>query len=374
MSFQKKNVSVPKRPAVTPPVGGLAPDRRPLNTAVPLRGPVPNRGIPSSSATPSKTSDKFTDVVRPSILSSATSTISTGCFDLDKLFGHNGVPLGSTTLLEEGSTTDYASILLRMFAAQGCIHSSKYNNTVVAVVGANAAWGRQLPGESEKRRSSSAETSKPNATMKIAWRYGYNNEVERKGQLADNVVENYTSTFDLTKRLSGPAISKVEYIPADKSIIAHIEKLLADHPDKIVRVCIPTFLHPAIYAKTMSDSDFVIGFFTQLRALTRKYKDRFSAMVSLPLVLYPRSSPMTRWMELLSDSVLEFHPFSVKVQEKQFQGLVNVLKLAGLSERGHMLVTQSEYAFRVTKRTFEIDEWSIPVEEEEEKKEDILAF
>lgn len=245
----------------------------------------------------------------------------------------------------------------------------------MAVVGANDAWGRQLPGESDKKsRSRDHNSAAGSGAMKIAWRYGFNSEVERKEQLA----ENNTATFDLTKRLGGPEISKIQYLKPDRSIVSEIRKLAvaAQKENAILRVCIPTFLHPAIYDKQMADSDYVIGLFTELRALTREFKRNLVIIVSLPLVLYPKSSSLTRWMEILADCVLDFFPFDVKVQEREFQGLVNVSKLPCLSDRGHMLVTVSEYAFRVTKRTFEIDEWSIPVEEEEEgtKKADALDF
>ncbi|KAG5362921.1 Elongator complex protein 4 [Yarrowia sp. B02] len=380
MSFQKKNVAVPNRAAVDRNSGS------PQSLRGPPAGSAPHPSIPGRTprAPPTATTDarnapnvpqalQPVPNTKPSLLQSSTPTVSSGCFDFDKLLGHNGIPTGTLTLLQEESTTDYASILIRMFAAQGCI-DRRNGGSEVAVVGANDAWGRQLPGESDKKSRSRDPSSKAGSgAMKIAWRYGFNSEVERKEQLA----ENNTATFDLTKRLGGPEISKIRYLKPDKSIVAEIKKLAATaaSENSILRVCIPTFLHPAIYDKQMADSDYVIGLFTQLRALTREYKRNLVIIVSLPLVLYPKSSPLTRWMEILADCVLDFFPFDVKVQEREFQGLVNVSKLPCLSDRGHMLVTQSEYAFRVTKRTFEIDEWSIPVEEDEgEKKEDALAF
>ena len=68
--------------------------------------------------------------IRPSPLTSHPVT-STGTLSLDdQLGGHGGLPLGSSLLIEESGTTDFAGALLRYYAAEGICH-----NHIVHVVG-----------------------------------------------------------------------------------------------------------------------------------------------------------------------------------------------------------------------------------------------
>lgn len=103
--------------------------------------------------------------VRPSPLDGRPTT-STGTASLDVLLaGHSGLALGSSILIEESGTTDYAGALLRFFAAEGLLQRHH-----VHVVGLPEHWGRELPGavgESEKKEKPTENKEK----MKIAWRY-----------------------------------------------------------------------------------------------------------------------------------------------------------------------------------------------------------
>jgi elongator complex protein 4 len=69
-------------------------------------------------------------------------------------------------------------------------------------------------------------------------------------------------------------------------------------------------------------------------------------MITVPLTLYPRSSGLTRWMELLSDGVLELAPFpstavaakappgaSTAVEEPP-QGMLKIHRLPVFHEKG----------------------------------------
>jgi elongator complex protein 4 len=57
--------------------------------------------------------------VRPSSLSSQPVT-STGTASLDSLLGgHGGLALGSSLLIEESGTTDFAGALVKYYAAEG---------------------------------------------------------------------------------------------------------------------------------------------------------------------------------------------------------------------------------------------------------------
>jgi elongator complex protein 4 len=105
--------------------------------------------------------------LRPSSLSSQPVT-STGTASLDSLLGgHGGLALGSSLLIEESGTTDYAGALVKYYAAQGICQGH-----VVHIVGCGDGWVRELPGVAEDRSSSRKETLPANEEkMKIAWRY-----------------------------------------------------------------------------------------------------------------------------------------------------------------------------------------------------------
>jgi elongator complex protein 4 len=90
-------------------------------------------------------------------------TISTGTSSLDKLLGLGaGLALGTSLLIEEEGTTDFASALLRCFAAEGIVQKQK----VFVVV--PDGWANRLPGVVEERASTLTGESE---RMKIAWRY-----------------------------------------------------------------------------------------------------------------------------------------------------------------------------------------------------------
>lgn len=68
--------------------------------------------------------------------------------------------------------------------------------------------------------------------------------------------------------------------------------------------------------------------------------------MTIPLTLYPRSTGLTRWMEILSDGVLELAPFpstslavktapsATTIQEEPPQGMLKVHRLPVFHERG----------------------------------------
>jgi len=113
------------------------------------------------------------------------------------LGAHAGLATGTSLLIEEDGTTDYAGVLAKLFAAEGIVQGHQ-----VHVVGLPDAWGRELPGlvEGEKARQaeqeehrlkglSTEEKAKAEERMKIAWRYqklGQFGE-EKRGTLSEPV-------------------------------------------------------------------------------------------------------------------------------------------------------------------------------------------
>lgn len=105
--------------------------------------------------------------LRPSPIDGRQTT-STGTATLDNLLaGHAGLALGSSLLVEESGTTDFAGALVRYYAAEGVVQEHR-----VHVVGFDRQWAATLPGligTAEASESSSARTKEDK--MKIAWRY-----------------------------------------------------------------------------------------------------------------------------------------------------------------------------------------------------------
>lgn len=107
---------------------------------------------------------------------------------------------------------------------------------------------------------------------------------------------------------------------------------------------------------------------------------RLTAMLTLPLTLYPRFTGLVRWMELLSDGVVELAPFpysaetgpllttsgAATAQEEKPHGMVKVHRLPVFHEKGGGGGGQSigiggdDLAFTVSRRRFAIKPFSLP--------------
>jgi elongator complex protein 4 len=153
MAFRKRNVGIGRQP-VSPA------------SPVAVEAPTPVEQLPG---------------VRPSPLTSHPVT-STGAPSIDGLLGgHGGLALGSSLLIGEHDTTDFAGALLRYYAAEGLLQGH-----VVHIVGVGEGWVRELPGLADARYMRKQEQEKATDTdkaaqdrMKIAWRY------ERLGQTGE---------------------------------------------------------------------------------------------------------------------------------------------------------------------------------------------
>lgn len=153
MAFRKRNIGIGRQPVS--PASPTTPE-----------APTPIDQLPG---------------VRPSPLTSHPVT-STGAPSIDGLLGgHGGLALGSSLLIGEHDTTDFAGALLRYYAAEGILQGH-----VVHVVGVGEGWTRELPGLADARYLRKQEQEKLADTdkaaqdrMKIAWRY------ERLGQAGE---------------------------------------------------------------------------------------------------------------------------------------------------------------------------------------------
>jgi elongator complex protein 4 len=106
-------------------------------------------------------------------------------------------------------------------------------------------------------------------------------------------------------------------------------------------------LSPAAYPPHASRPEHLLQFLHALRALLRKYPTQLTALITLPLTLYPRSAGLTRWIEILCDGVLELAPFpansanaslntsgAATAQEEPPQGMLKIHRLPIFHEKG----------------------------------------
>ncbi|KAI5949728.1 ELP4 [Candida theae] len=410
--------------------GGPTPQRGP-QAPLPVRpGSAPGRGqspatpatssitkrVPGAIARQASSSTQESSIldnpaVRPSLITSQPTT-STGSSDLDKILLHQGLPLGHSLLVEESGTTDFASVLLRAFASQGVMHNrikpNSFNSHVI-VLGLSPLWSNDLPGlykgsskdqkkakiaENESKVSVSniahgSNVSRNDSKMKIAWRYGLNKkDVVEKESEPGVAYEHYSHQFDITQKLQpGPNPQDITYIPLSRTVKDMVNQLtsviksqLKSNPSKVIRLVIPGFLNPSIYPPYNTASTFVFPLAHSLRSLLRQFEQNLVLISSISLDLYPRESSLTTILEILFDSAIHLQPFNQEMSqliEKAYknepskiqQGLVNIIKLPVLSERGLMMIHDGEFAFKNGRKKFEIEEWGIPVEDDSKENE-----
>lgn len=346
------------------------------------RLPAPSPATGSNARTPKVSNPSL----RPSLVSS-DPTISLGSDSLDAVLIHGGIPLGTILLIEENGTTDFASVILRGVCAQGLFHSrQKIAPTKCIVVGVDAYWVNDLPGDKKERKSSKPVSQGVENNLKIAWRYAPKQQQQAIDELsASSSIDNtkYRTEFDFTSKISPkPNYHEIEQIAPNLQSNFLVESLKrldksinqAEKEGAIVRVVIPSLFNPMNYSLEVFDPSHVVPFFQGLRLLASKYAQTAAFCVSCSTALVETQAPdVLRWIELLSDTVIQLDAFpedspfattkSNSDKEQTAQGLLHILKVATLSNRGMMLVRQSEYSFRAGRRQFEVQNWSIPVED-----------
>ncbi|KAI9750056.1 MAG: hypothetical protein M4579_006623 [Chaenotheca gracillima] len=422
MSFRKRSVPLSARSSSSS-AAASAPS---TSSSSSPRGQDSSSNVPREPADDAPTPSRG---VRPSP-SDGRPTISTGTPSLDMLLaGHAGLPLGTSLLISENGTTDYAGVICRYFGAEGVVQAegagqgsgqkASAPQSVVHVVGVGEGWGRDLPGltgvAAESDGASTGAGGKGNEKsekMKIAWRYeklGAFGEGSGAGarrgvppspspgvggtspSSSPGTPPAFCHAFDLTKRLTIPSPSPINFIPPPSANPSHPPfapilqtlhiALTSTPPTTIHRLIIPNLLSPAIYPTHASSPHHLLPFLHALRALLRQHPSRFAALITLPIELYPRSSGLVRWIELLSDGVMELTPFphhvdsgtaagAATAQEEQPQGLVKIHRLPIFHERGGGGSGASsggtgpdlgdDLAFTVSRRRFAIKPFSLP--------------
>jgi elongator complex protein 4 len=207
-------------------------------------------------------------------------------------------------------------------------------------------------------------------------------------------VQPFCHTWDLTKRLIIPALShppKYLALAAPNSngspfspILDVLTNHLSSNHSIPTRLIIPSLLSPLICPPNASQPHLLVQFLHQLRALLRQHST-FTLLLTWPLALYPTTHPLTRYSRLLVDGVITLRPFphSFSVDaidldiiggvstakgkaEEKMQGLIKVLKLPVLSEKGVSVGAGEDMAFAVGRRRFLIRPFHLPPLEAEE--------
>ncbi|CAI4054386.1 hypothetical protein SUVZ_16G1860 [Saccharomyces uvarum] len=350
--------------------------------------------------------------IRPSPATSQPTT-STGSGDLDNILGHMGLPLGNSLLVEEQTTTEFHSILSKLFAAQGIIHNritdgsadkTRKGDTHVIVLSLNQMFAKELPGiykgsrKQVKKNLISEEESKVtvqnlNQTqrstpsrykdLKIAWKYKLADEnrmgsPDRGDMQQSSEYKDYNHQFEITSRLvPAPIASELTFIAPTQpifTILGQMEQIIKNNDKKLIRIVIPSLLHPAMYPPKMFASSEIISLLHGIRSLVKKYDERVVLFASISIDII--TPPLLVVLRNMFDSVIDLEPFNqdmsrflervYKSQPGKIQhGLVHILKLPVFTDRGEMRVLRSEWAFRNGRKKFEIEEWGIPVDDAE---------
>ena len=330
-------------------------------------------------------------------------------------------------LIEEGGTTDYAGALLRCYAAEGVVGVGR-----VVVIGMGEGWGRNLPGLATGRgsagragRTGGARGEADQEKMRIAWRYeGLRSTADTAKDRASGLVRSveagdeediggggkqaatatpFCHSFDLAKRLVFPAASlPIQYIPIDArshadsspnpfdGVLTKLSVLLtiprSESRNTVYRIVVPSLLNPALYPTQASKPEHILTFLHRLKTLTSSPTLRATAMISLSLDLFPRSTGLVRWMEILCGGTIELTPFphssgstssapsatrkhddnGPKVNEanddEEPQGLLHVHKLPAFHDLylGSSEALETTWTFALSRRRFIVKPYSLP--------------
>lgn len=160
------------------------------------------------------------------------------------------------------------------------------------------------------------------------------------------------------------------FIQVYKRLVAAIT---ASPPNTVHRILIPSLLNPTIYPPEASQPEQLLQFIHSLHAFLANNSNRVTAMITIPLSLYPRSTGLVRWVELLCDGVIELCPFphssdaiatsgAATAHEEPPQGMLKTHKLPVLHERGGGSDQNigEDWAFTLSRRRFEIKPFSLP--------------
>lgn len=258
--------------------------------------------------------------------------------------------MGSSLLIEESGTTDFGGVILRYFAGEGLVQGHD-----VHVLGFGDTWRRELPGLKEVKDQANDQTSSDTDRMKIAWRYeSLGNQAPVHGQQLFGDRSAFCHSFDLSKRLDArsirgslrtypfPETSKRQSPHVFSDFLLGLRTKLKSSSSTIHRVIVPSLLSPTLYPAGGCKPQDVLQFLHCLRSLLRQFPTRVIVLVTVPTSLYPRTKGLCKWIELLSDGVVELVPLPKSVcaaetadkESNKAQGLVRIHAMPVFHEKG----------------------------------------
>lgn len=384
--------------------------------ALPGSGIAPNRlarsAVPVRQTKPEESTFKHPGV-KPSIVLSNVYCVSTGSKDIDTVLVHGGLPVNQTLLIEEDGSTDFSGVLVKNYVSEGIVQNRRTGKVVnhCIVIGMDASFGNELPdvyaGNSKERKKklvqenegklSVSNITNSNNDLKIAWRYrkDIQGRIPGKDETGTNDEESkypeYSHQFDITTKIRpSPGPNEITYVPITggyESILRNVrqiaEKELKDG-SKIIRIVVPYFLNPMVYGcgEYVSYNE-VVKFVFGLKRVVNMHSGRVTLIASLSSELYEETDVLATLQDTLFDGVIRLVPFPHELntlmekvyktqREKIKQGYVDIYKVPILSGLGMMEKRLKEYSFKNSKTSFHVEQWSIPVEEEDvdEKKVD----
>jgi len=300
---------------------------------------------PSGSQGHIKSPEKLPSGVKPA----SPPVISTGTAALDALLSpSSGLPLSSALLVEEDGTGNYSGVILRQYVAEGVVQGDK-----VWVGGVGETWWRGIPGLSKQEKTGKTpDTVKElEEKMKIAWRYSVN-DPKAKTSNNEQSFPDFCHVFDISEQMSFPGNAQVVFSPPPAEhgnpyqplIYSLLSFLDSSSPSTPIRLVLPDFFNPLIYSP--------VGIISSIPYCT--------LVLSLSTSFYPRTHPLSSWVEHLCTHVIQLLPLprspTTATSKQQPQGLVNVYK-------GGLLM--KEMAYRVGRRGMTMEEWSLPPLEDE---------
>lgn len=425
MSFRRRGEVVSGRgPAPNNPMLNRAPNAPPVPRVIPNRMAGMGRpnlmasscdtpGAPPAALAENLKRKEFKHPgMKPSIVLSNINCVSTGTKDIDTILIHGGLPVNTSLLIEEDGSTDFSGVLLKNYISEGIIQNRKGSKVVnhCIVVGLDNSFGNELPdvyaGNSKERKKKLVQENEDKLSvsnitnssndLKIAWRY----RKDIQGKQSDAIsIENdnskypdYNHQFDITTKIRpSPGSNEITYIPVMGSYDSILEniKMIIDKElkdeSKMIRLAVPYFLNPMVYGcGDFIEYDQVIRFVFGLRCIINSYPGRLSMISTVSSELYEETELLNKLQDVMFDAVIRLVPFPHELnnlmekvyktqREKIKQGYVDIYRIPILSSLGIMERRLKEYSFKNSKSNFHVEQWSIPVEEEdvdEHKKTD----
>jgi elongator complex protein 4 len=322
------------------------------------------RYAPSKPPSTPQSQSKHPEQLPAGIKPGSPPVISTGTATLDALLSPAlGLPLSSALLVEEDGTGNYGGVVLRQYVAEGVVQGNK-----VWIGGVGDTWWRNVPGlarESKSSKSTSEAASELEEKMKIAWRYGI---IDPKGRgnefLSHHAYPDFCHVYDISEQLPLPPNAQVTFSPPPSEQGKPYEPLIASLVSFLdtsststpIRLVLPDLLNPLVYSPEATNPSSILKF---LHILTGIVANRpFCTMIlSISSSFYPRTSPLTSWIEHLCSHVIQLCPLPPSpIVAKHPQGLLHVYK-------GGLVMQQM--AYRVGRRGMVLEEWSLPPLEDE---------